>query len=141
MKRIEEVKNLVDSYFKSKFIFYKVETGEDGLLYTIDNGMFPLKIQFEFFPEEIKIHNEYCIVVVWIPLSDYDDIDLTYDPSNIDSLEAIIPEVETGLEFYAEKLQVINEVQKSLNDIKAILKRNDIHYDDSIDFKTFIYGN
>ena len=141
MKRIEEVKNLVDSYFKSKFIFYKVETGEDGLLYTIDNGMFPLKIQFEFFPEEIKIHNEYCIVVVWIPLSDYDDIDLTYDPSNIDSLEAIIPEVETGLEFYAEKLQVINEVQKSLNNIKAILKRNDIHYDDSIDFKTFIYGN
>jgi hypothetical protein len=142
MKRIEEVKKLVDNYFKSKFIFYRVETNEDWLLYTIDNGMYPLRIQFEFFDEEIKIHEKYCIIAVWIPLSDYDGcLELTYDSPSIDSLEAVIPEIETGLDFYAEKLQVINEIQKSLNNIKLILKRNGIEYDDSIDFKTFMYGN
>jgi hypothetical protein len=143
MKRIEEVKKLVDNYFKSKFIFYRVETSEDWLLYTIDNGMFPLRIQFEFFDEldELKYPEEYCMIAVWIPLSDYDNIELTYDTSTLDSLEAIIPEVETGLDFYAEKLQVIIEVEKSLNNIKLILERNGIEYDDSIDFKTFMYGN
>ena len=143
MKRIETVEKLVDKYFKLNNVSYGLEVSEDTLLYKIIGEPVLLMIRFQFFDkEDEKDAEEYCALVdVWLATDD-DDEWFNYDCDDFYNKKFIVEEIlPTALNFYKEKLIMINKIESKIQEINSIMSENDIEYYDSVDFKTFIDGN
>lgn len=141
MSRIIETKKLIDTFLKSEKIFYEVDSTEDMLIYTIEGGTFPLMMQFEFWnlKQELEFPDEYCLLQNWIPLSEYGDESVSFINSEISTIDDVISEVEQCLDFYKEKLKIINKVERKIKEIKDLLEDSEIEFDNTIDIKTFLF--
>jgi hypothetical protein len=91
MNRLIETQKRVTNYLKDNNYLFECETfGEDMILYSIEQGIMTLKLQFEFYnkEQEEKYPDEYCILQAWVEESDnFHNNNFTYYPEVIKDIE------------------------------------------------------
>lgn len=138
--RIEIVREYVNEFFKDNHYHFELDEEEECLNYSIDLGLFPLCFQLEFWDEEQeKLYpEEFCMLQIWIPLSDWGDDQINIEPGNIENLEVLMDEIESSIPRYKEYLKTIGKIEKHITAIHELFDELELEYDENIDFRSFL---